>query len=91
MAMLYNNFLKADGRLFMMRPKFWYCPFCGYMFVDTGKGSMNEVCCPMCGEEAISCWECIRSGEFDTTLCRKCENKSECQTGFAAKKQPFTL
>jgi len=68
-----------------MRPKFWYCPFCGYMFMDTGKGSVGEVCCPMCGEEAMPCWECIAKGEFDTSMCRKCENKAECCTKFAAK------
>ena len=74
-----------------MRPKFWYCPFCGYMFMDTGKGSLNDMCCPMCGEEVMPCWKCIAKGEFDTTLCRKCENKADCQARFAAKNLPFAL
>jgi hypothetical protein len=68
-----------------MRPKFWYCPFCGYMFIDTG-GSEAVRNCPMCGEEAMPCWECIAKGEFDTTLCHKCENKAECQTRFRESK-----
>ena len=74
-----------------MRLRFWYCPFCGYMFIDTGKGNIDEVCCPKCGEEAMSCWECIRSGEFDTTPCQKCENRTECLPKLAARKLPFTL
>jgi len=45
----------------------------------------------MCGEEAMPCWECIAKGEFDKALCKKCENKSECRTKFAAKKLPFAL
>jgi hypothetical protein len=69
-----------------MRPKFWYCPFCGYMFMDTRKGSAGEVCCPMCGEEASPCWECIAKGELDITLCQKCENKAGCQARFAVRK-----
>ena len=85
------NLQQAIGKESKMRPKFWYCPFCGYMFMDTGKGNLNEVCCPMCGEEVMPCWECIAKGEFDATLCRKCENKRKCQAKFAARNLPSTL
>lgn len=58
------------------------------MFMDTGKGNLNQMCCPMCGEEVLPCWECISRGEFDKTLCNKCENKPECWIKLRVKKLP---
>ena len=74
-----------------MRPKFRYCPFCGYMFLDTGRGNIEDVCCPMCGEETLPCWECIANREFDKSLCQKCEHKTECWNKLTVKKLPSHL
>lgn len=73
-----------------MRPRFWYCHFCGYMFMDTGDaeaserriGDTFEESCPMCGEEATPCWECISAGVFDESWCDTCENKPVCWATF---------
>jgi hypothetical protein len=71
-----------------MRPRFWYCPLCGYMFLDkgtpenaeAGAGGRIEECCPMCGEDAVPCWECISGGVFSDDWCHTCESSAECQT-----------
>ncbi|HEY48457.1 MAG TPA: hypothetical protein G4O13_00245 [Dehalococcoidia bacterium] len=73
-----------------MRPKFWYCDFCGYMFLDEGgRGPVEKLAdgaygrnCLMCGEDAWPCWERISSGMFDETWCKNCENKAECWAKF---------
>jgi len=73
-----------------MRPKFWYCDFCGYMFLDEGGSSPIDKLsdgtygrnCPMCSEDVCPCWERISSGMFDGTLCQNCENKPDCWTRF---------
>ncbi|HUV52200.1 MAG TPA: hypothetical protein VMW64_03895 [Dehalococcoidia bacterium] len=63
-----------------MRPKYWYCPFCGYMFMETGAArATGHRDCPMCGEECLPCWECLNTGEFNEVMCDGCGSKTECQ------------
>lgn len=62
-----------------MRPKFWHCPLCGYMFVSREVAAGVEEC-PMCGEDALPCWECVRLGIFDASWCAGCENVGRCGT-----------
>lgn len=45
-------------------------------------GGTHDRSCPMCGEEATPCWECISTGVFDETWCDTCENRAECRTAF---------
>ena len=65
-----GRFRESIRKVLNMRPKFWYCPFCGYMFIDTG-GSEAVKNCPMCGEECMPCWECTRSIQKVTQQFRK--------------------
>jgi hypothetical protein len=60
-----------------MRPKFWYCPLCGYMFLE-GEALNTAEDCPMCGEEAVPCWECISMGVFDDSWCDTCDRRPVC-------------
>jgi len=64
-----------------MRPKFGYCPLCGYMFMDRGTTEAVEDC-PMCGEEAMPCWECISTGVFEDSWCNRCESRAVCRAKF---------
>jgi len=61
----------------MLRPKFWYCPLCGYMFIGGDVAAGPEEC-PMCGEDAQPCWECIRLGIFNDSWCARCKNTGLC-------------
>ena len=77
-----------------MRPKFWYCTLCGYMFMETSGSPSVAVSgrnCPMCGEEATPCWECISTGVFDATWCERCENKAECWSRYLVRRSPAAL
>lgn len=66
-----------------MRPRFWYCPLCGYMFFESadfpvgGAGLSRD--CPLCGGEAVPCWECIAGGVFDGSWCAACDRTAECR------------
>lgn len=61
-----------------LRARFWYCPLCGYMFF--GGGASGVVSCPMCSEDAVPCWECIRTGVFDMSWCVECDDREVCRT-----------
>jgi len=69
-----------------MKPKYWYCQLCGYMYVEPnptvgnpGNGiSPPAMDCPACGAEATPCWDCVRMGIFDRTMCRSCPGESLC-------------
>ena len=72
-----------------MRPRFWYCSFCGYMFMDRGWDTFERPAgdtfnrkCPMCGEEATPCWECIFTGDFSEDWCDPCEERPGCWASF---------
>ena len=59
----------------------------GYVIVDrsptdgaASRTSTRE--CPMCGEDALPCWECISTRVFSEDWCAECDRKVQCQAGF---------